>query len=85
MTKETRKKLKAAKSAEEVLAIAKEEGKEMTVEQARKMFEDLHTIWKLSDDALEKVAGDVTDDEFLKIKFRIDEISDTIWDHYHQT
>lgn len=59
MAKEIPEKLKAAKSAEEVLAIAKAEGKELTAEQAQKLFDQLHGGGELSDDDLEKVAGGI--------------------------
>lgn len=57
MTNEIMTKLKNAKSVEDILAIAKEDGKELTVEQAQQIFDQLHGGGELSDDNLENVAG----------------------------
>ena len=57
MNEEILAKLKEAKSAEEILAIAKEDGKEVTAEQARELYDRLHGGGELSDDDLAKVAG----------------------------
>ena len=51
------KKLKAAKSAQELIEIAKAEGKELPADEAEKMFAELNAEGELSDDASENVAG----------------------------
>lgn len=50
-------KAKQAKSAAELLALAKENGVEMTEENANKYFEQLHKSGELSDEELDNVAG----------------------------
>lgn len=50
-------KAKAAESAEELLALAKEAGIEMTAEEADKYFAELHKEGELSDDELDNVSG----------------------------
>ena len=50
-------KAKEAKSAEELLALAKENGMEMTEESAKAYFEQLHKSGVLSDDELSNVSG----------------------------
>ena len=50
-------KAKAAKNAEELLALAKENGMELTEEEAAKYFADLHKEGELSDDELDNVSG----------------------------
>ena len=59
MNEEMLKKLQAAKSAEDVVAIAKEHGKELTDEQAQEIYDKLQAAasGELSDDDLEAVAG----------------------------
>ncbi len=59
MNEEMLKKLQEAKSAEDVVAIAKEHGKEITLEQAQALLDRVkHTVsGELSDDDLEAVAG----------------------------
>ncbi len=49
-------KLKLAKSADDILALAKENGIEMTPEKAEELFEQL-SGGELSDEQLENVAG----------------------------
>lgn len=57
-TPEMIEKAKAAKSAEELLAIAKENGIELTEEEAKNYFEQLcPKSGELSDDELDNVAG----------------------------
>ena len=56
-TPEQLTKAKAAKSAEELLALAKENGIEMTDDEAKKYFSDLHKEGELSDDELDNVSG----------------------------
>ena len=50
-------KAKAAKSAEELIALAKENDVEMTEESAKAYFEQLNKKGELSDDELDNVAG----------------------------
>ena len=50
-------KAKEAKSAEELLVLAKENSIELTEEQAQELFDRLHSIGELSDDELDDVAG----------------------------
>ena len=57
ITTELIAKAKAAKSAEELLELAKENGVELTAEEAKTCFEQLHTNAAMSDDELEAVAG----------------------------
>ena len=64
MANEIMEKLKTAKSAEELLEIAKANGKELTAEQAKTLFERLHSGGELSDDDLDKVAGGAADEEW---------------------
>ena len=59
MDKEMMAKLKEAKSVEDVIAIAKEYGQELTQEQAQEIYDQLkaYASGELSDDDLEAVAG----------------------------
>lgn len=57
ISKELLEKAKTAKSAEELLALAKNEGNELTAEQAEKVFEELHKAGELSDEELDNVTG----------------------------
>ena len=58
MDQELLTKAKAAKTAEELLALAKENGIEMTAEEAQKIFAQLHSqSGELSDDELDNVSG----------------------------
>ena len=50
-------KAKTAKTAEELLAMAKEESIEMSAEQAAKAFAELNKTGELSDEELDNVAG----------------------------
>ena len=50
-------KAKAAKSAEELFALAKENGMEMTEEDAKTYFSQLNANAAVSDDELDAVAG----------------------------
>ena len=56
-SKELIEKAKTAKSAEELLAMAKAENVELTAEQAAKVFEELNKTGELSDEELDNVAG----------------------------
>ena len=57
VSKELLEKAKAAKSAEELLALAKAEKVELTEEEAAKAFAELHKMGELSDAELDNVAG----------------------------
>ncbi len=57
MTNELLQKAKECKSAEELLALAKENGIEMTDEEAEKKFAQLNNEGELSDDELSGAAG----------------------------
>ena len=50
-------KAKTAKSAEELLALAKENGIEMTEEEANKYYADFHKEGALADEELDNVSG----------------------------
>lgn len=50
-------KAKTAKNAEELLALAKENGMEMTEESAQAYFEQLNKKGELADDEIDNVAG----------------------------
>ena len=73
MANEIMEKLKAAKSAEELLEIAKANGKGLTAKQAKTLFDGLRGGGELSDEDLDKVAGGAADEEmmgrFIKIIF----------------
>ena len=56
-TNEQLAKAKAAKSAEELLALAKENGIDMTEEEAAKYFAELNKEGELADEELNNVAG----------------------------
>ena len=57
LTPELIAKAKAAKSAEELLELAKANDVELTAEEAKICFEQLHTSGAVSDDELEAVVG----------------------------
>ena len=57
VSKELLEKAKAAKSAEELLALAKNEGIELTAEQAAKAFAELNKTGEVSDEELDNVSG----------------------------
>ena len=57
LTPELIAKAKAAKSAEELLELAKANGIELTEEEAKTFFAQLNTNGAVSDDDLEAVAG----------------------------
>ena len=57
ITKELFEKAKTAKSAKELLAMAKAESVELTEEEAAKAFAELNKTGELSDDELDNVAG----------------------------
>ncbi len=68
MTNELIQKAKECKTAEELLALAKENGVEMTAEQAAQKFAALQNEGELADDELENASGGgcYTDDGSLK-------------------
>ena len=55
-------KAKAAKNAEELIALAKENGIEMTEEEAKNLFAKLHAEGELADDELANVSGGCGED-----------------------
>ena len=57
LTPELIEKAKAAKSAEELLALAKENGVELTEEEAKTYFEQIGASGAVSDDDLDAVSG----------------------------
>ena len=57
VSKELLEKAKTAKSAEELIEMAKEENIELTVEQAAKAFAELKKSGELSDEELDNVSG----------------------------
>ena len=57
MEKELILKAKECKSAEEIMALAKENGYELTEEQAKEYFEKLNANGEIADDELDNVAG----------------------------
>lgn len=62
-TKELIEKAKTAKSAEDLLAMAKSENVELTAAQAEKAFADLHHTGALADEELDNVSGGCSDPE----------------------
>ncbi len=56
-------KAKQAKSAEELIALAKQSGTELTEEGAKIYFDQLHKGGELSDEELDNVTGGCGDDE----------------------
>ncbi len=57
MTNEMMQKVMECKSAEELLALAKENGMDMTAEEAAEKYAELHNEGELSDDELDSAAG----------------------------
>ena len=57
MNEEMIQKAKEAKSAEELLALAKENDIELTEEEAENLFDRLHATGELADEELENAAG----------------------------
>ncbi len=56
-------KAKQAKSAQELIALAKQNGTELTEEGAKIYFDQLHKSGELSDEELDNVTGGCGDDE----------------------
>lgn len=67
-TDEMLEKAKTAKSAEELLAMAKAENIELTEKQAAKAFAEFNKTGELSDEELDNVAGGC--DEFKQTKWK---------------
>ena len=63
VSKELLEKAKQAKTAEELLAIAKAEKVELTAEEAAKAFAELNKTGEISDEELDNVAGGCGDPE----------------------
>ena len=59
---ELMEKAKSAKSAEELLAIAKENGVEMTADEAKECYEQIASC-ELDDDLLDGVAGGTVEEQ----------------------
>ncbi len=57
LNSELLEKAKQAGTAEEILSLAKENGVELTEEEAKEYFEQLHRSGELSDEELDNVAG----------------------------
>ena len=57
ISKELLEKAKTAKSAEELLELAKAENIELTAEQAKEYFATIHASGELSDEELDNVSG----------------------------
>ena len=57
ITKELLEKAKTAKTAEELLELAKAENIELTEEQAKEYFATIHASGELSDEELDNVSG----------------------------
>ena len=53
------KKLKAAKSAQELIELAKAEGAEIAPDKAEELFAKLNAEGELSDEDLEEIAGGI--------------------------
>ena len=64
-TKEMIEKAKTAKTAEELLTLAKAENIELTAEQAAKAFDELNKSGELSDEELENAAGSGSDCDYI--------------------
>lgn len=63
MTKEMLSKAMACETPEAIIALAKENGIELTAEEGKRIFENLENFdVNLADDALEKVAGGSSDE-----------------------
>ena len=57
LTPELLEKAKQAKTAEDLIVLAKENGTEMTEESAKAYFDQLHKTGELAEDELDNVAG----------------------------
>ena len=70
-TDEMLEKAKTAKSAEELLAMAKAENIEISAEEAAKAFAELNKTGELSDEELDNVAGGCGKEEIPEPKYKI--------------
>ena len=75
-SKELIEKAKTAKTAEELLAMAKPENIEMTAEEAAKYFAELHKTGELSDEELDNVAVGCGGEEITEPKYKE---GDLVW------
>ena len=75
-SKELIEKAKTAKSAEELLAMAKAEKVELTEAEAAKYFAELHKTGELSDEELDNVAGGCGGEEITEPKYKE---GDLVW------
>ena len=78
LTPELIAKAKAAKSPEELLELAKANNVELTAEEAKTYYEQLHTNGAISDDDLEAVAGGGICDtlrDFFQSRYKVSESS----------
>ena len=75
-------KAKAAKSAEELLELAKENSVEITEEEAKTCFEQLHANAEVSDDDLEAVSGGGACQDIIDFFQGRNERNDSICTHY---
>ena len=64
LTKEMINKAKSAKTAEELLKLAKAEGVEMTAEEAKKALAELNKAGELTDEELDNVSGGGCDSKY---------------------
>ncbi len=78
-TSELLEKAKLAKSAEELIALAKENGTELTEEEANTYFAKLNKNGEISDDELDSVSGGGCVNDAFKESFNdfTDAISDS--------
>ena len=76
ISKELLKKAKTAKSAEELLEMAKTEKIELTAEEAAKAFAELNKSGELSDEELDNVAGGCGGEEIPEPKYKE---GDLVW------
>ena len=70
-TKEMIEKAKTAKSAEELLELAKAENIELTEDQAAKAFAELNKSGELSDEELENAAGGGSFCDYMSLNCRL--------------
>ena len=70
-SKELIEKAKSAKSAEELLEMAKAENVELTEEQAEQAFAELHKTGEIADEELDNVAGGCGKEEIPEPKYKI--------------
>lgn len=76
ISKELLEKAKTAKSAEELLELAKAENIELTAEQAKEYFATIHASGELSDEELDNVAGGCGGEEIPEPKYKE---GDLVW------